>query len=211
MLALLMTTLNYRVDVIMLKRSVSDSLIGVYSVGVSLAERVWMIPDAMKEVMTSRLTKGKDVNEVSYVIRICNTACLFVILGLIVLGQPFIDLVFGKEYNGAYQITLILLIGVFFMIYYKMIATYNITIGRQKLNNLFLTISVLANIASNYFTIPKYGIYGAAISSVISYALCSLLFIIYFCKTCDVKLKDILFINKQDIIKLKNKFIKRNN
>lgn len=209
MLALLMTILNYRLDVIMLKNWVSDSMIGIYSVGISLAERVWMIPDAMKEVMTSRLAKGKDVKEVSYVIRICNTACLCVIFGLILLGQPFINIVFGKEYSGAYHITLILLLGVFFMIYYKMIASYNITIGKQKINTLFLGLSVIANVIANYLLIPHFNIYGAAVSSVISYALCSILFIVYFCKNCDIKITDILFINKQDIAKLKTKFTKK--
>jgi O-antigen/teichoic acid export membrane protein len=159
--------------------------------------------------MTSKLTKGKDVNEVSYVIRICNTACLCVIVGLVLLGQPFINIVFGKEYSGAYHITLILLIGVFFMIYYKMIASYNITIGKQKINTLFLGLSVVANVLANLVLIPVCGIYGAAISSVISYALCSILFIVYFCKNCEVRLTDILFINKQDLGKLKAKFSRK--
>ena len=70
MLALLMTTLNYRVDVIMLEGKVSDASIGIYSIGVMLAERVWLIPDSMKEVMVSKITKGKGAEEVPFVIRI---------------------------------------------------------------------------------------------------------------------------------------------
>ena len=120
MLVLLMTTLNYRVDVIMLKQFVTSAEVGIYSVGVMLAERVWMIPDALKEVMISNLAKGKGTDEVSFVIRICNTACVIVVLGIIALGQPFINLFFGMEYSAAYSVTVVILIGVIFMIYYNL-------------------------------------------------------------------------------------------
>lgn len=208
MLALLMTTLNYRVDVIMLDGRVPDAAIGVYSIGVMLAERVWMIPDAMKEVMISKVTKGKGTEEVAFVIRVCNTVCLAVILGLIILGQPFINIVFGEEYAGAYLVTLILLIGVFFMIYYKMIASYNIIIGKQFINFVFLGISVAGNLIANAIMIPFFGIYGAGAASVISYALCSMLFIIQFRKTTKVPLRKMLFATPSDFKGLKSKLKK---
>ncbi len=208
MLALLMTTLNYRVDVIMLDGRVPDAAIGVYSIGVMLAERVWMIPDAMKEVMVSKVTKGKGTEEVAFVIRICNTVCLGVILGLIVLGQPFINIVFGEEYAGAYLVTLILLIGVFFMIYYKMIASYNIIIGKQVINFIFLGISVAGNLLANAIMIPFWGIYGAGAASVISYAICSILFIVQFRKTTKVPLRKMLFATPSDFKGLKSKLKK---
>ena len=59
MLSVLLTTANYKIDVIMLDRSVniSSAEIGLYSLGVSLAERVWMIPDALKDILLSKLSK----------------------------------------------------------------------------------------------------------------------------------------------------------
>ena len=203
MLSLLMATLNYRIDVIMMNGKVLDSAIGVYSIGVTVAERVWMIPDAMKGVMVSHLAKGKDANETAMVIRLCNTGCLILILGIIALGKPFITLVFGTEYSGAYQITLLLLFGVFSMIYYKTIANYNIAMGKQTISFVFLTISVVSNVIANYILIPIWGIYGAGIASVISYTVCGLLFIISFMKATKVPLKDLLLIKLSDISKAK--------
>jgi len=209
MLALLMTTLNYRVDVIMLEGKVSDASIGIYSIGVMLAERVWLIPDSMKEVMVSKITKGKGAEEVPFVIRICNTACLFVVFAIITIGKPFIDIVFGNEYSGAYQITLILLIGVFFLIYYKMIASYNIVIGKQVINFIFLAVSVLCNIVANALLIPNYGIYGAGVASVISYGICSILFIIHFHNTTSIPINKMVIITKNDINDLKKMVLKK--
>lgn len=205
MLSLLMTTLNYRLDVLMLENNVPDSAIGVYSVGVLLAERIWMIPDALKGVMVSHLSKGKNASETAYVIRISNTACLAIVFALIVLGKPFIDFAFGAEYNGAYQITMILMVGVFSLIYYKLIAAYNIAMGKQMVSFFLLSIGVICNVIANLILIPVYGINGAGIASVISYTLCSVLFIVYFCRETKISFSSMMFINKEDYQRIKKR------
>lgn len=207
MISLLMSTLNYRVDVLMLDGQVADAAIGVYSIGVLLAERIWMLPDAMKGVLVSNITKGKGTDEVAYIIRVCNTICLGVAALIIILGKPFINLLFGREFSGAYQITLIMLLGVFPMIYYKMIGSFNNAHGRQVINFIFLSISVVGNIISNYLLIPVWGIYGAGMASVISYSLCSIMFIVYFCRKDNILLKDILFMRKSDYKNIRTRLL----
>jgi O-antigen/teichoic acid export membrane protein len=209
MLALLMTTLNYRVDIIMLEGYVTSDLVGVYSIGVMLAERVWMIPDAMKDVMLSRVAKGADKEEVAFVIRVSNTACLVVVLGIIVLGEPLIRFIFGSEFQGAYEITVIILIGVFFMIYYKIIASYNIVMGKQVINFIFLSISVLTNIIGNRLLIPVFGNQGAAFSSILSYGICALCFVVHFVRTTNVPLYQMFFVNRGDLKRIQHRFSKR--
>lgn len=199
MLALLMTTLNYRLDIIMLGGRVSDASIGVYSIGVMFAERLWMIPDAMKEVMVSKLAKGKDIDEVCLVMRICNTVCLLVIVIMIIFGKPFIYIAFGNEYRGSYNIALVLLLGIVPMVYYKLIASYYITIRKQRLNFIFLSISVITNIIANLFLIPALGILGAAVATVLSYGICSLLFVQSFHLLEKIEYKKMFLISQSDI------------
>lgn len=199
MLAVLMSTLNYRVDVLMLNGHVSDAQIGIYSIGVLLADRMWMVPDALKGVMVSYIAKGKDAREAAYVLRVCNSICLVIILGILLLGNTFIDFAFGPEYKGAFPITLILLLGVFPMINYKIIAAYNNIIGKQKISFLMLSISVGLNIIANCLLIPQYGIYGAGIASVISYAACSILFIVFFCSITKISFLQMIVVNKSDV------------
>lgn len=210
MLSVLMSTLNYRVDVLMLNGQVADAAIGIYSVGVLLADRIWLVPDAMKGVMTSKLTKGKGDGEVAFVVRMCNTICAVIVVGIILVGSPFINFVFGPEYKGAYSITLILLIGVFPMISYKSITAYNIVAGKQKASFWMLSVGVLSNIVANYFLIPLYGIYGAGIASVISYIISAFLFLVHFCKNTGISVKDMLFVNSEDRRLIKSKLKKKN-
>ncbi len=209
MLLLLMSTLNYRVDVIMLKASVSSADVGIYSVGVMLAERVWLIPDALKEVMISNLAKGKGVEEVSFVIRLCNSSCILVVLAIVALGRPFINLFFGAEYAGAYTITIVILVGVLFMVYYKLIAAYNIVHGKQKENILFLLVSVASNLVANALLIPRFGNIGAALASILSYAVAAFLFTQRFARETGTKLGSMLFINRADLERLFSHFRKK--
>lgn len=208
MLALLMTTLNYRVDIIMLEGYVTSDLVGIYSVGVMLAERVWMIPDAMKDVMLSKVVQGADEKEVAFAVRICNTTCLVVILMIIIFGEPLIRVIFGSEFQGAYEITVIILIGVFFMIYYKMIASFNIVMGKQRMNFVFMSISVVANVVGNALLIPVYGNQGAAFSSILSYGVCALCFIVYFMRTTGMPFRRLLLLSRVDLVRIKRRLSK---
>lgn len=205
MIALLLTTLNYRVDVIMLRAApeVSYAQIGVYSVGVSLAEKVFMIPNAVKEILLSKLANGKNEEEVCKTIRMCWPICLLSTAAIVVLGKTFVNLFYGEAYSNAYSTTIICVFGTVFMIFFKMISTYNVVNGKQKVNLLLLLVADFINIVLNALLIPKYGTNGAAIASDISYFICAVLFVAYFCKTEKITLKDIVLLQKSDLKILK--------
>ena len=204
MLALLMNNLNYRVDILMLGRMVPDSQIGVYSVGIHLAEKLWLVSEAIRDVLYSKLTKGKDSQEVNKVLRICISACLLIVLCILLLGRPFIDICYGEEYSESYWPMIIVLFGTLTMVYYKIIQAYNIVHKKQKLNFIFLLVSVIANIVMNAIMIPYLGIYGAAIASLISYTLCSTAFLREYVKSTNAKIRDVIFLKKEDIVAIKN-------
>ena len=65
MLVFLCMSINYKIDIQMLKwyNNVSYADIGIYGTGVALASKVWLIPDAIKDILLSRLVKGKHENE----------------------------------------------------------------------------------------------------------------------------------------------------
>lgn len=203
MLSLLMNNLNYRVDIIMLGNSVADSQIGIYSVGIQIAERVWLVSEAMRDVLFSKLVNGKDIEEVNKVIRICFTISLIVVIGIIVLGRPFINICYGKEYLDAYYPLIIVLSGTLVMVFYKIIQAYNNVHKKQKLNFWFLFISVLVNILLNACLIPLRGVIGAAIASLISYIVCATLFVVEYLYSTKSKFESILFINKNDVVAIK--------
>lgn len=199
MISLLLMTMNYRIDVLMLEYYVPLSSIGVYSVGVSLAEKVWLIPDAFKDVLLSRLVKGKKKEEVAIVSRVSVLITLIIIIIFSLIGEQLVNLVFGLEYNESYEITLIMFVGVIGMIFYKVVYSYNIANNFRKENMIILLISAIINVVLNILMIPAFGIQGAAYSSVLSYMICGLAFLMFIRRKSGLYVKDFIFVNKNDV------------
>lgn len=211
MISLLTSTLNYRIDVLMLHEynNVLLSDIGIYSIGVSLAERVLLVPEAIKEILLSKLAKGAHEETVAKVMRMCMPICLIILLGILILGQPFINFLYGSEFENSYTITVITMFGVTAIMFYKMIATYNIVNKKQLFNLIFLISSIVVNIIMNSILIPMYSITGAAISTVISYIYCAIVFLTYFSRRTGIKMRNLIFINKNDLDIIRNFLSKR--
>lgn len=210
MLALLMTMLNYKVDVLMLKgfpAIITTAQIGIYSVGMSITDRIALIPDTLKGVMVSKLTKGADEHEVAKVCRLCFWCSLGICLGLVVLGKPLIRLLYGVEYIDTYQILIICAAGTIFIGYFKLIAQYNIVNNNQVWNVIMLTISVIVNIVLNIILIPKYELNGAAFASGMGYFLSGVIFVIWFAKKNQIKLSEMIILQPSDFSILKKLFI----
>ena len=201
MLALLMTTLNYRVDVLMLKHYsiVSDSLLGIYSIGINVAERVVLIPDTLKGILASKLSKGADDSEVSKVCRLCLWASVLMCIVFLLVGDWGIRLLYGPEYDGAYQVMAISAVGAIFIGYFKLIAQYNIINRKQIYNVIILSISILVNIIGNLIFIPLYGINGAALATGIGHIVCGIVFVMWFCYKTDTRIWKMVIISKNDI------------
>ena len=206
MVGLLMSTLNYRIDILMLKSSsnVSVAEIGIYSIGVALAEKLWIVSDAVKDILLSRLSKGKGTKEVAIVMRLTFFISIFMVIGIILLGYPFINILYGNEYSGAYNVTVIIVFGIISMVFYKIISTYNIVHGKQKTNVILLGSSIIINIISNLVMIPIMGYKGAAVASVVSYSMCSILFLIIFSKDSGIDMKKLILVQKEDFLIIKN-------
>ena len=204
MFTIILMEINYKVDVVILERlDVSKSLIGIYSLGVILAEKLWMIPDALKDILLSKLSKGKTSEEVAKITRISFTVMLFLITFMVLFGKLFITLMYGHDYQDAYYVTLIILAGTLGMVFYKMIYSYNVANGHKNVNFVILLSAAFSNIVLNYVLIPLYGITGAAVASLISYSLCGITFLIYFCHQTKTNYLDMILIKKSDIHKIK--------
>ena len=211
MVALLMTTLNYKIDVLMLRQYsfVTYSMIGVYSIGIGLADKIVVIPDTLKGVLVSKLSKGAPDGEVARICRICMVTGIVIFLILLLLGQWLIDIMYGEAYDGAYMVILITSIGVIFIGYFKLIAQYNIVNGNQIKNVELLSIAIIVNVIGNLVFVPQMGIYGAAIATSLGNIVCGIVFVLYFSNKTNIPVKELLFLRKGDLKLVKQIIIKK--
>ena len=207
MVAQLLIVLNYKIDVIMLKQysSISDSDIGIYSIGIAIAEKILLIPDAIKEILLKDLSSDLNIKRVSQSSRISFLICIILSIALCFVSKPLIPIFFGDEYSGAYLITIITVFGACCMVFMKMIDCYFTIVMKEKLSVLVLLIAVLINVCFNLAFIPQFGIKGAAIATIIGHAVCGAVYIGLFCYYERQNPFSLIFISKEDF-----KLLKRN-
>lgn len=198
MLMTSMSTFNYNLDILFLKKMTTAYDTGLYSVAVTLASMLWLMPDAFRDVIMNKTSKSDSKDEIVFLTKYNLCFAILIIIGYIILGKIFIRIMYGTEFMGSYMSTLILLIGSTFMIIYKLIHQLYIAKGKQALILLILFISVIINVILNLLLIPNYGIIGAAISSVFSYFICAFSILIHFCKEYKVSYIDFV-IRKEEL------------
>lgn len=205
MLSNLLIILNYKIDVVMLNAFKIDySLIGLYSLGLSISEYMWIIPDIFKDVVQKRTAKDNSIQTINFSLRCSSSIVLLCFFILLIIGKRTFGFVFGNEYIESYMITVVLFIGVYCMIFYKIIGQLFISDNKSKQYFIILLIGAIINVVCNYSLIPKVNIYGAAIASVLSYSIIGLVFLGMYLYQYKTKIKDVFLLKKEDILKLKN-------
>ena len=213
MITTLMVTLNYRVDTLMMGYlfHVPDVEIGFYTLGVSLSEYGWLIPDAFREVLFSRTAKDDAIGEVTMSMKVNLYLTILMIIGILLLGRPVIWLLAGAEYLPAYPVTVLLVAGIIPMSYFKIIGTLLLAQGKKFVYLGMLTASVIINILCNCITIPLWGKMGAAVASVVSYMAAGGCFLAYYLKAYNIPARDVFLFRPEELQRLKNMFKKVRN
>ncbi|MBC2263804.1 oligosaccharide flippase family protein [Listeria booriae] len=201
--------LNYRMDILFLGWfHVAASDIGLYSTGVQLAEYAWMLPDVFKEVMLNKNAKRDAIDSLTFSIRMAMTLVLLFILFMAVFGQYIIIFLFGAEFAGAYFTTLLMFLAVPFIIYSKIIGTLFSAQGKWGFYLWTLIISVVLNAGLNFLLIPTMGIVGSAFASILSYAVCGLMCVLWLKRRYHIRFRDLFIIKKEDYHMIRS-FIKK--
>lgn len=180
---------NYNIDIFMLNwMNSGDTQVGIYGVAYSLTNMLWIIPDAFKELIYNKSAREDNFTYVMKCIFANMGLCIAISLGFLLLGRWFLGVVYGQEYTVAFNVTLTLFVGVIPMVAFKLIHPIYVNKGKSGIVVMLLCIAVWANIISSWMLIPAYGAFGAAIASVISYAICGVLFFFKYKKDYGAKL-----------------------
>lgn len=170
----------FKIDLVMIGQMAGDEAVGIYSTAVRLSEVWYFIPIAIVTSVFPALIKARSRGEKIYYARMQQLYDFMAWLGLVVAifftfaSGRVIVLIFGEEYAAAGPILSVhIWAGVF--IFLK-VAMSRWLLNEGKLNFLFISggLGAIVNVALNLFLIPRYGGMGAAVATVISYAIAGL-------------------------------------
>ncbi|MBN1951922.1 MAG: polysaccharide biosynthesis C-terminal domain-containing protein [Bacteroidales bacterium] len=201
-LSFLITRLNHKIDILILKRLSDLAEVGYYSLGVNVAEMIWQIPIAVGIILMTQSAVNENqrlvTRQVCSSLRVSMLVVVLASLILFALAPVLVRLAFGERYLPSAGIIRAILPGIVFFVILKIINSQFIGTGKPQLTLLALLPSLLVNIGLNFILIPRYEGIGAAIATNISYFIASLLLVLVYARTFRVPFVEIFRYRSSD-------------
>lgn len=181
MFAFLAYTIYARIDQVMLGVFANDTEVGIYAASMRIMEAFVALILMLTASLFPTLSRKHQENPAHYFDLYGGVTALFTWFGIacllatVLIGRPFMHLLFGQAYDASYDVLLVHMIGFVFMANGGLRSSYFTTIGRQKIILATTLFSAAFNILVNYRLIPVYGALGAAWASAATQVVSMLL------------------------------------
>jgi O-antigen/teichoic acid export membrane protein len=176
--------LNYRLSFYFVLYYLGLKSVGLFSVGIALAESVWVICRSISTVIYAKMINTEDEKQrVELTVksaRISLVASLAVVAVLLVVPSGLYEYVFGSEFRGIKQLFILLIPGVISMSFSNIhglffaASNYMATLITKSLLGLISTIIL------SVILIPRWGMMGAGVVSSVTYFIPSVYILIVF-------------------------------
>lgn len=174
-LTVVFSVIYIKIDIVMLSLIRGDNVeIGLYSAAVRIIELLHVIPVIIASAIFpifSNLRKDSmdslgEVYKTSF--KYLLVTALPIVVGVLLLSDRIIDLVYGEEYVKAIPALRILVCSLIFIFVNYILSDILMSVDRQKISAIVLGTCVFVNISLNMFLIPYYGYLGAGYATVIT-------------------------------------------
>ena len=178
-----------RIDQIMIKEMLGERDVGLFSAAVRLSEVWYFIPVIISTSLFPSIVNAKKISDKLYDTRLRRLYTFMIWLAIMIalpmtfLSNWLVTLLYGEAYREAGQILMIHIWAGVFVFMGVASSKWFISEGLQRHLTINTVAGAIMNILLNIFLIPKYGIYGAAIATVMSQALASYFMNILFKRT----------------------------
>ncbi len=177
------TYILLRIDQVMLKHYLHEEAVGLYSVAVRLSEVWYFIPEIIAASLFPAIINAKTIdrqlfkNRFKKLLYLLLFTAFMIAIPITIMSKYIIYFLYGIEYMSSVTILNIYVwsgLGMFIAI-----GINKYLIVENKLKSIFFynILAVILNIILNMILIPKIGINGAAIATLISYSISPIIFL----------------------------------
>ena len=192
-----------RADVLLVNYFRGAAEAGVYAIAGQCSLLVVMFPNVVGTILFPRVAGEKSESR-EFTSRVMRHAaaiqlvlCVFAIPAAFVL--PFL---YGPQFTAATWQFLLLLPGAYLIGLQMILSQHLVGIGKISMLPFFWILTLLLSLGLNLWLIPGFGGYGAAVVSTIVYSIIFLLTLGYFCRKTGERLSAVLFLRREDVVKL---------
>ncbi|NVO01943.1 MAG: oligosaccharide flippase family protein [Bacteroidetes bacterium] len=207
-IALLIIQLNFRIDILILDFLSNKKEIGFYSIGVSIAEKLWQIPMAIGIVVISRSAVTTNmpelIKDVGKLLRLGFLIVFIASIAIFFIVPYAIPLLYGNAFDRSVIVVQHILPGIIFFVIVRILSSSLAGLGKPWLIILIFLPALFINVGLNFLWIPKYGCLGAVWATNVSYILGSIVLLFAFAHITKTKVSSFILFQREDFHILRN-------
>jgi O-antigen/teichoic acid export membrane protein len=172
-----------RVDIILIKRMLGFSEVGIYSLAAHIVDVLQMASNVVGGLLLVKLTDTED--EVSKWIMMKKMLMVFFVflslanLGFIIFGKVLLSVMFGKQFVPVYIVYLWLMPACYGLSFGSLFNNYLNSKNFPVISIVLAAAALFVNVGLNLLLIPIWGIFGAAFATSFAYPLWFVMIIMY--------------------------------
>lgn len=185
-------TVYMKIDQIMIKEMLGERDVGLYSAAVKLSEAWYFVPVVITAAVFPAVVNAKKISKALYHQRLQKLCTLMAWLAIVValpmtfLADPIVNLLYGPHYRNAGSVLAIHIWGAVF-VFLGISSGVFFTVENYTRKTLYRTIlGAASNVLLNLVLIPRFGINGAAVATVLSQFLANFLYDFFDDNTRDI-------------------------
>jgi len=206
-------TIYMKIDQIMLAQMIGDEVVGIYSAATRLSEAWYFVPVVIGASVFPAILEAKKSSEEQYYKRLQRLYDIMAVISVAValpvtfLSTHIVVLFFGKAYSAAGPILAIHIWAGLFVFMGVASSKWFLAENYQMLSLQRTVMGAVLNIALNFWLIPVYGAVGAALATLLSYAVVTFFSDLLQQETRKMFLMKVSALNPLDIYKRYKRYI----
>ena len=165
-----------RIDVVMLKFMQSDAAVGLYATATRISEVWYFVPAAIVSSVSPAIMRVKDhpkiyYERIAHLFSLMSLIALVIGSGIALSSHWIIHFLYGDAFRGAAPVLAVHIWASLFVFLGVAQGPWNVSQNLLKLVFYRTLAGAVANVLLNLVLIPRYSAMGAAIATVMSYAL----------------------------------------
>jgi O-antigen/teichoic acid export membrane protein len=184
-----------RLDVLFVARISGLDEVGIYAVGVTLAELVWLVTDSLALVLIERATERDQQRAIAVFVPAVRMTILLGVVAATITGAlaPFgVPILFGRAFIDAAPVVGLLLPGTVALGVWRAAGPAIVRFGSLWTQPAYAGVALAVNTALNLMLIRPLGAAGAAIASSLAYSVVGFLSVRWLLLRTGSRLSDLV-------------------